>query len=93
MPIDRLLSPAQVAEALGLNVGDVGRLISAGTIPALRHIVRGTGKRPRLKVRESALIAYIDGLPDAVGPVQHAREPSPRKRAMPPDLVPTTKYY
>jgi hypothetical protein len=98
MPTDRLLTPAQVADALGLNVGDVGRLISAGQIPAKHLIARGTGKRPRLRVLQSALTAFIEAMPDAVAPAAVApaaqgRGAKSRKRALPPDLTPATRYY
>jgi hypothetical protein len=54
---------------------DVGRLISTGHIPAKHLIARGTGKRPRLRVLQSVLTAFIAAMPDAVAPVDEAREP------------------
>jgi len=90
---DRLLRVRAVAERLGLNESEIGRLIHSGKLPAKRLIARGTGQRPRLRVLESALQAFIEAMPDAVPQDQdQARAARPRRRAT-PRSAPVTNYY
>jgi excisionase family DNA binding protein len=53
---ETLLTPAQVADAVGLSRGTVYRHIAAGDLPAVRV---GHGPRPQLRVRESVLDEWL----------------------------------
>ena len=53
-----LITPAEVAERLGLHVYTIRRMIHDGRIPASRM---GTGTHARLRIAEADLQAFIDG--------------------------------
>jgi len=60
---DRLLSPDEVAERLGIKVRTAREWCRTGVLPAVK-----VGQRGLLRVKESDLNAYIDGLPSASQP-------------------------
>lgn len=56
--MDRLLTLKEVAELTGLSIRTLyDRLAPEGDIPVVRM---GTGRRPRVRVKESDLEAWID---------------------------------
>lgn len=77
----RLLYPtAEAAVLLGMHPRDVLRLIHDRKLKAVREVVRGTGRRPRLKVSAAAIAEYVASL-------KPAHEPPPPKRARAPRLA------
>ena len=52
-----MMTPAEVAERLGLNVYTIRRMIHDGRIPASRM---GTGTHARLRIDEADLQAFIE---------------------------------
>ena len=58
--IDRLLSPDEIAERLGIKVRTAREWCRTGVLPAVK-----VGDRGLLRVKESDLKAYIDALPRA----------------------------
>jgi hypothetical protein len=85
---ERLLTTAQVAEAIGINPEEVCRRIRAGEIPG--KLMRGPRRkpgarrsRPTYRVLESELTRYMQDLPDVSpdrGAVPRAR-PKPKRSA------------
>jgi excisionase family DNA binding protein len=57
-PLDRLLTPREVAQILGLSEAAVTKRITRGQIPAVRLGARG------YRVKQSVLTAYIEALPE-----------------------------
>jgi excisionase family DNA binding protein len=57
-PLDTLLTPREVADILGLSESAVTKRIARGQIPAVRLGERG------YRVKQRALIAYIEALPE-----------------------------
>ncbi|MFS0883859.1 helix-turn-helix transcriptional regulator [Aeromicrobium sp. 179-A 4D2 NHS] len=55
--INQLLSVAAVAETLGCSRGHVYNLIAAGAFPTVNI---GSGTRPKTRVRERDVIAFVD---------------------------------
>lgn len=60
---DRLLSPDEVAERLSIKVRTAREWCRTGVLPAFK-----IGERGLLRVKESDLTAYINGLPRAGKP-------------------------
>ena len=89
--VDRLYSTAKAGELLGgLHPNDVLLLIRDGKLDAVERPVRGTGKRPRKFVRESALQRFIEGLP-AYGGVKAEAKAKVRRVRKGAEAV--TAYY
>jgi excisionase family DNA binding protein len=57
LAIERLFTPAQICEILGLRRSCVYRMLRSGEIPAVR--VRSGGRRLYLRVRPSALERWL----------------------------------
>jgi hypothetical protein len=93
---ERLLKLPVVAEALGLHLSDVRRLIRDGRLKAKRLVCRGAGERPRLRVLQSALDEFIEALPDTSAdpppPTIRRRTPSDRRGTF-PRMGAVTSYF
>lgn len=86
MAVERLYSTKEAAEKLSLHIRDVQCLIQKGVLPAKRIIIRGRGAggegrhraKPRYRITERSLQAYIDNLAETKSTVAH---PSGGKRS------------
>lgn len=77
----KLLSIAEVSKSLGTNENKILNLIRSGELPAINVAQNGNGKRPRWRIADTDLDAFLESRKTATSPrvaIRKTRKPRQR---------------
>jgi excisionase family DNA binding protein len=79
--MQKLLSIAEVSKSLGTNENKILNLIRSGELSAINVAQNGNGKRPRWRIADSDLDAFLESRKTATSPqvaIRKTRKPRQR---------------